>query len=236
MISPASIDLASRAAATNRLRSIYLQGPVGRLEAVLNEGAPDARCAAVVCHPHPSGGGTLHNKVVYHAMKALNAPQLGLGLPVLRFNFRGTGLSEGAHDGKAEADDVLAALDWLENEYKLPLIAVGFSFGAAMALSALNELSPRRTSGVRAVAALGLPTHAEGRSYSYSFLKDLTMAKLFLSGDADQYARRAELEDIVEGAAEPKRLIFIPGADHFFGGQLEPMQQALAGWLREQVL
>jgi uncharacterized protein len=94
-----------------------LRGPAGRLEALVNEGAPDAPFAALVCHPHPLGGGTMHNKVVYHAMKALNDPEWGLGWPVLRFNFRGTGLSQGVHDGEAEAGDVLAALDWLENEY-----------------------------------------------------------------------------------------------------------------------
>ena len=118
------------------LRSVDLTGPAGRLEALLNEGAPDARFAALVCHPHPKGGGTMHNKVVYHAMKVLNAPEWGLGWPVLRFNFRGTGLSEGTHDGKAETGDVLAALDWLENEYKRPVVVAGFSFGAAMALLA----------------------------------------------------------------------------------------------------
>ena len=100
------------------LRSIDLAGPAGRLEALLNEGAPDAPFAALVCHPHPLGGGTMHNKVVYHAMKALNDPEWGLGWPVLRFNFRGGGPEPGTHDGEAEAGDVLAALDWLENEYQ----------------------------------------------------------------------------------------------------------------------
>src|ERR1700739_4290625 len=118
------------------LRSIELTGPAGRLEALLNEGASDAPYAALVCHPHPKGGGTMHNKVVYHAMKALDAPEFGLGWPVLRFNFRGTGLSEGEHDGHRESEDVLAALEWLENEYRRPLVVVGFSFGAAMALYA----------------------------------------------------------------------------------------------------
>src|SRR5579871_6345761 len=117
-----------------RVHSMELRGPAGRLEAVLNDGSPEAACAAVVCHPHPLGGGSLHNKVVYHAMKAMNAP--GLDWPVLRFNFRGTGRSEGEHDGAAEAGDVLAALAWVENEYKLPVVAVGFSFGAAMVLKA----------------------------------------------------------------------------------------------------
>jgi len=125
------------------LRSVNLRGPAGRLEALVNEGAPDAPFAALVCHPHPLGGGTMNNKVVYHAMKVLNDPEWGLGWPVLRFNFRGTGLSHGVHDGNAEAGDVLSALDWLENEYRRPLVVVGFSFGAMMALSAC--CSPSRS-------------------------------------------------------------------------------------------
>jgi alpha/beta superfamily hydrolase len=208
---------------------VDLTGPSGRLEAVVNEGAADAPFAALVCHPHPLGGGNLHNKVVYHAMKALNAPEWGLNWPVLRFNFRGTGLSHGVHDGDAEAGDVLAALDWLENEYKRPLVVVGFSFGAAMALNACCSRGR-----VSAFAALGLPTHAEGRDYNYPFLKKCTFPKLFLSGDHDQYAPAEQLMQVAASAAEPKRLLLLPGADHFFTGQLEPMQQALTCWLKEQ--
>jgi alpha/beta superfamily hydrolase len=216
------------------LRSVDLSGPAGRLEAILNEGSPDAQFSALVCHPHPKGGGTLHNKVVYHAMKVLNDPAWGLALPVLRFNFRGTGLSHGTHDGKLETEDVLAAMDWLENEYNLPLIVAGFSFGAAMSLLACCRHSQNHKS-VRAVAALGLPTHAEGRDYSYSFLSSCTFPKLFLSGDHDQYAPAAQLAHVVDSAAEPKRLLFIPGADHFFTSQLDRMQQALGNWLKEQL-
>ncbi|HEY1494545.1 MAG TPA: alpha/beta family hydrolase, partial [Candidatus Solibacter sp.] len=212
--------------------TIDLAGPEGRLEAVVNEGAPDAKFAALVCHPHPKGGGTMHNKVVYHAMKVLNAPEWGLRWPVLRFNFRGTGLSEGEHDGSDESNDVLAALNWLENEYALPIIATGFSFGAAMALKACTETG----SSVRAIAALGLPTHAAGRTYRYSFLQHLSLPKLFVSGDRDQFASSAELETLVAAAPEPRKLVLVPGADHFFSGQLQLMQSALSGWLKEQVL
>jgi len=231
MIPRLLVDLPSEPPQAPRVRSIDLRGPAGRLEAILNEGMPEARFAAVVCHPHPMGGGTLHNKVVYHAMKALNAPERGLGWPVLRFNFRGTGLSEGEHDGHAEAGDVLAALDWLAATYRLPMVLAGFSFGAAMALGALME----GRHNVRAVAALGLPTLAGGRSYRYSFLKDLRIPKLFLSGDSDQFAPRAELERVAAEASDPKQIVFIPGADHFFTGRLEPMQDALVSWLKEQV-
>jgi alpha/beta superfamily hydrolase len=216
------------------LRSANLRGPAGCLEALVNERAPDAPFAAVVCHPHPLGGGTMNNKVVYHAMKVLNDPQWGLGWPVLRFNFRGTGLSHGAYDGKAEAGDVLAALDWLENEYRRPLVVVGFSFGAMMALSACCSPS-RSLETVRALAIVGLPTQADGTDYQYPHLKNCTIPKLFLSGAEDQYAPAAQLEQVVACAAEPKQLVLLPHADHFFTGQLEPMQSSLAGWLKEQL-
>jgi alpha/beta superfamily hydrolase len=219
---------------TATLRSVNLTGPAGRLEALLNEGSPDAPFAALVCHPHPLFGGTMHNKVVYHAMKVLNDPAWGLGWPALRFNFRGTGLSQGTHDGKAEDGDVLAALDWLENEYKRPMVVAGFSFGAAMSLKACCGTGQAR-SGLRALAALGLPTQADGHNYRYPFLAECTLPKLFLSGDHDQFALAAQLTQVAASAAEPKRLVFIPGADHFFTAQLEPMQQALAGWLKEQL-
>ena len=214
------------------IRSFTFAGPAGRLEAVLNPGAPGARFAALVCHPHPLGGGNLHNKVVYHAMKVLNDPAWGLGCPVLRFNFRGVGSSQGAHDGFAEAGDVFAGMEWLDQEFHLPLIVAGFSFGAAMSLRACS-LPAQSYRNVRALAALGLPSMAQERSYQYSFLEGLAVPKLFLSGDRDQFAPAEQLTEIAASAAEPKRLIFIPGADHFFTDQLEPMQQALAGWLKE---
>lgn len=213
----------------SRLRSLDLEGPAGRLEAVVNEGAPSAPFAALVCHPHPLGGGTLHNKVVYHAMKVLNAPDWGFQFPVLRFNFRGTGRSEGVYDGEAEVEDVNAALDWLDREYRRPLVVVGFSFGAAMALQASCGRD------IKALAALGLPTTAEGRRYHYPFLKNCSVPKLFLSGSRDQYTSAGELEQVIAAASEPKFTAFIPDADHFFTGQLKAMQQILASWLKEQL-
>ena len=215
-------------------RSLTLAGPAGQLEALLNQGASDARFAALVCHPHPLGGGNLHNKVVYHAMKVLNDPAWGLGCPVLRFNFRGTGRSEGAHDGTAETGDVLAGMDWLERAFHLPLIVLGFSFGAAMALRACCLPAPSHRD-VRALVALGLPTTALGPAYQYSFLKNLDIPKLFLSGDRDQFAPAAQLTQIAASGAEPRRLILIPGADHFFTDRLDPMQRTLADWLKEQL-
>jgi len=214
-------------------RSVNLAGPAGRLEALLNEGSPDAPFAAIVCHPHPLGGGTLHNKVVYRAMKVLNAPEWGFGWPVLRFNFRGTGLSEGRHDGEAESADVLAAMRWIENEYKRPLVMVGFSFGAVMSLRAC--CSGDAPSGrVRALISLGLPIQAEGRDYKYPFLSNCSIPKFFLSGDADQFAPAVDLVQTAAAAGAPTRLQLIPGADHFFTGHLGRMQEALQCWLKEQ--
>lgn len=200
---------------------------------MLNEGLPEAPFAALVCHPHPLGGGTMHNKVVYHSMKVFNAPEWGFRLPVLRFNFRGTGLSEGAHDGAAEAADVEAALEWLENEFRRPIFAAGFSFGAAMTLSACCG-GGRIRKNIRALALVGLPCHAEGRDYSYSHFRACSLPRLFLNGDRDPYAPPERLKELAAEAAGPRRLVLIPGADHFFSGRIEAMQQALAAWLKEQ--
>jgi len=222
------------------IRAISIPGPVGNLEAVLNVGSPDAPFAALVCHPHPVFGGNLHNKVVYAAMKALNHPDWGLGFPVLRFNFRCAGLSEGKHDGKAEASDVLAALDWLQHEFHLPLVVAGFSFGAAMVLRACDTSANTARAqscnpDLRALIALGLPIQALGRAYDYSFLRRLSMPKLVVSGDRDQFAPVEQLTQMVRSAADPKRLFLLPDSDHFFTGHLAPMQRVIANWIKEQV-
>ncbi len=232
MIATAASTQTGSSGWTPASRSVELNGPAGRLEALLNTGVLDASFAALVCHPHPLYGGTMHNKVVYRAMKVLNGDEWGFGWPVLRFNFRGAGLSEGQHDGQAEAEDVLAALDWFEAEYHLPIVAAGFSFGAAMTVKACCGMQNHRH-GIRALALLGLPTSAAGREYHYSSLRDAAIPKLFLSGDRDEFAPADQLAAVAASAAEPKRLALIPGADHFFTGQLEPMQLALAGWLKE---
>src|SRR5207249_534605 len=115
---------------THESRNFFLEGPAGRLEAILwtPSAAASLPLAAVVCHPHPLFGGTMHNKVVYQAAKSLDA----IGVPVLRFNFRGAGLSAGVHDrGLGEQGDVRAALDYLVSEFPgVPLLLAGFSFGA----------------------------------------------------------------------------------------------------------
>ena len=173
----------------------------------------------------------MHHKVVYHAMKVMNAPEWGFGWPVLRFNFRGTGLSQGAYDGRAEADDVLAALDWLRDEFRKPIVAAGFSFGAAMALAA--SCGNCDTRDIRAVAALGLPIQSSHRTYEHPYLKHCPLPKLFLSGDRDEFAPCEQLAEVTSQAQQPSSTVFIPGSDHFFTGQLPAMQAGLATWLKE---
>jgi uncharacterized protein len=219
---------------SNRLHTLSIPGPAGSLEALLFEGQPDARYAALICHPHPMGGGTMHNKVVYRAAKTMQS----IGLPTLRFNFRGTGLSEGVHDeGRGERDDVRAALDWLHRRYELPILVVGFSFGAHVALRVCCHYTrnvvgaPRSETRVPGFVALGLPVVAEGREYSYDFLASCTLPKLFISGGADQYGPQAALVRIVASAAQPATLVIVPDADHFFASKLDQMQHALREWL-----
>jgi uncharacterized protein len=212
--------------ASSATRSFFLDGSAGQLEALLNSGAADAKYAAVVCHPHPLYGGTLHNKVVFHAMKALNAQ----GMPVLRFNFRGAGLSHGEHDrGAGEIDDVRAALDFLDREFHLPIVFAGFSFGAAIGLRAAVP-DPR----VPALISLGTPiSPVDDRSYEYDFLVPCTKPKLLVSGSRDQFASPAKLQALVQRLAEPKKLVIIEAADHFFEGRLREMREAVETWTKE---
>lgn len=214
---------------TSSIRSFSIDGPAGRLEALLNAGSPDATHAALVCHPHPLFGGTLHNKVVFHAMKALNS----FGFPVLRFNFRGTGLSAGEHDhGIGEVEDVRAALNWLDGEFRLPIVFAGFSFGAAVGLRAAYS-----DDRVRALIALGLPAVAvENRVYDFEFLRSSTKPKLFVSGSRDQFGPVGKLEALVATFADPKKLVRIEAGDHFFEGRLREMREAIEIWVKETVV
>jgi alpha/beta superfamily hydrolase len=219
--------------ALSHIRSVEdLHGPAGRLEAVLNTGRLDASYAALICHPHPLGGGTLHNKVVYHTMKAFTS----VGLPVLRFNFRGVGLSEGSHDhGRGEIDDARAALDWLDEHLQLPILLAGFSFGSFVGMRA--GCGDGRVKGL---IGLGIPSLADGRTYSFEFLEDCTQPKLFVCGAEDQFGPRAAVEPMLQRAAAPKRMVWIEGAEHFFqgtpsspGAKLNQMQAQILTWLHK---
>ena len=166
----------------------------------------------------------MHNKVVFHAMKAMHA----FGFPVLRFNFRGTGLSHGLHDeGRGEQDDIRAALAWLKDRFALPVVFAGFSFG-----SAVGSRVACADADVQAIILLGTPVAAEGRTYSFDFLARCRKPKLFLSGDHDEFGPHELVERIVANAAEPKELVFLPG-DHYFAGHLDEMRMTMESWLGE---
>jgi alpha/beta superfamily hydrolase len=215
------------------IKSFFLEGPAGRLEALLNAGAENATHAAVVCHPHPLFGGTLHNKVVFHTMKALN----GFGFPVLRFNFRGAGLSQGEHaHGDGEVEEVRTALNWLDAEFHLPLVFAGFSFGAAVGLRAACPDS--RVQALIGVGTPAIPVAADTeapRTYNLDFLRECVKPKLFVSGARDQFGPRAKLEALVASFPEPKKLVLIEGADHFFEGRLRELRETIEAWVKEAV-
>ena len=225
----------ARAVPPSHVRQIEdLTGPAGRLEALLNTGSADAPLSAVVCHPYPPAGGTMHTKVVYHTMKVLTA----LGIPVLRFNFRGVGRSAGTFDhGHGEQDDVRAALDWVHRTYQRPLLFAGFSFGSYVGLRACCS-DPR----VAARIALGLPVRAAGRDYTYDFLDPCPGPMLFVSGGEDEFCPQQILRQII-GTASSRKIVSVPGADHFFqgthdapGSKLGDMQTAIRNWLESDVL
>jgi uncharacterized protein len=205
-------------------RNFFLTGPVGRLEAILwtptRSGTPTL--AAVLCHPHPLFGGTLHNKVVYQAAKSLDA----LGIPVLRFNFRGAGLSAGEHDrGLGERGDVQAAIDFLAAEFpNVPLLLGGFSFGSLVGLR-VGCADPR----VQELIGMGIPVN----NSDFTYLGSCAKRKLIVQGTNDQYGGWEKVESAVAHAAGDTRLSFVQGADHFFAGQLDQLDQAITGWLVE---
>ena len=205
-------------------RSVFLPGKAGRLEALLWISAPaHPDLVALVCHPHPLFRGTMHNKVVFQAAKALHRR----GIPVLRFNFRGAGQSEGEHDkGQGEKDDVRVALDFLASEFPgRPILLAGFSFGSWVGLAVGCE-----DERVSDLIGLGIPVN----SVSLSYLRQGTKPKLIIQGGNDQFGSQENVNELFDELPEPKKLVFIENADHFFTGKLDQMTAAIGAWLDER--
>jgi alpha/beta superfamily hydrolase len=200
-------------------RSFFLHGPAGRLEAMLWT-VPKPDRVALVCHPHPLFGGTMHNKVVYQAAKVLHRR----GMAVLRFNFRGAGLSQGLHDkGIGEQDDVNAAIAYLEQEFPgRPILLAGFSFGSWVGLRVGCH-----DSSVTKLIGLGIPVNDSDLTY----LRTCEKPKLIVQGGNDQFGSRANVESLFATLAEPKKLVIVEGVDHFFAGKLNEMGAAIDAWL-----
>lgn len=207
-----------------QLQAIDIPVAHGMLEGLLR--APDAddappRMAALVCHPHPIGGGTMHNKVVFRVAQALGE----LGMPALRFNFRGVGRSTGSYDeGRGEADDVRAALDELARRYPgVPLCLAGFSFGSWVGL-------PIGCDDVRVTQLVGAGVPV--RLLAVDTLSTCAKPKLIVQGERDQYGPIDELRGWFARLAEPKALAVISGADHFFTEQQHELRAAIDTYFR----
>ena len=203
-------------------RNLFLDGPAGRLEAILWKPVSSAtpQFAALVCHPHPLFGGTMHNKVVYQVAKTLDRA----GLPVLRFNFRGAGLSAGTHNrGIAEQDDVRTALDFLATEFSgVPLLLAGFSFGAWVGLRV--GCADQR---VTKLIALGTPVN----STDFSFLQNCGKPKLFVHGQNDEHGAIDKVKSLVASLPGENQLVVVDHGDHFFVGKLNQVDRAITEWM-----
>jgi uncharacterized protein len=202
-----------------RIETLFLAGAAGRLEALLEE--PEeagALEAAVICHPHPRGGGTMHNKVVYRLARGLRKT----GCVVLRFNYRGVNLSEGEYDeGVGETEDARAALRELERRYpSLPLLAAGFSFGSRVALRLASQ-----EAGIHRVIAAGFPTRIAERDFVYQ----VRVPKYFVQSTHDEFGPRPELQEFFESLPEPKRLDWVEASDHFFADALDSFEAIVEG-------
>jgi len=202
-----------------RIESHLLDGPAGKLEAQLEEpeDAPPTE-AALVCHPHPLYGGTMHNKVVYRIARGLRHR----GSVVLRINFRGVGRSQGQHaHGEGEIEDARAALDWLRARYPdLPYSLAGFSFGSQVVLRLGCSLGyPAR------LVAVGFPAKTAGAE----FLRTCSVPKFFIASTHDEHAPRQRMETLYAEIAEPKQLIWIEAEDHFFQGALDHLEETVLG-------
>lgn len=199
----------------------FFDGPAGRIEAILKEPKVPVSRVAIVCHPHPLFGGTMHNKVVFHLARAFEH----LGFATLRFNFRGVGRSAGEHGyGREEQNDLRAAMEFVRATHpQAEQWLAGFSFGSEVML---------RTGcgcrGIAAMAAAGLPLSA----YQFREATECGKPILFVQGSEDNFGPPADLARFYDGLSEPKRLVVIPGTGHFFEGRLTELQEAVADFVQ----
>ena len=204
------------------LRHVDLFTSTGRIEALYRE-LQDPAGIAVICHPHPLGGGSLHNKVVFRAARGLE----NANVATLRFNFRGVGASTGVHDqGEGEQQDLMAAIDWAVKKHPgKKLIVGGFSFGAWVASRVGCELSY-----VHALFFIGTPVN----KYDFGHLRSCEKPILFLHGTQDEHGDVAKLEKLAQQVRNAESVI-VTGADHFFTKQLDAVDETIRAWAEEIV-
>ncbi|HEX8195812.1 MAG TPA: alpha/beta fold hydrolase [Pyrinomonadaceae bacterium] len=203
--------------------NLFIPAPHGQLEAILKEpNGVEPRGVALVCHPHPLGGGTMHNKVVFRAAAGL----LDAGLVTLRFNYRGVGQSTGTHDeGRGEQDDIRAVLDYLSENYpNQPITFAGFSFGSRFG----TEVAMEDERVVRLIS-IGTPVDKYG---DYDFLRNLKKPILFVHGDRDEFGSVENVKKLVESLppeAEAELVVF-ENSGHFFDEHLNELRETIKNW------
>ena len=203
--------------------NLFIPSEHGQLEAILKAPRGPVRGTALVLHPHPLFGGTMHNKVVFRAAAALN----DAGLVALRLNFRGVGQSTGEHDeGRGERDDARAGLDYLAENYSEAEITVcGFSFGARVGLEV--GMADER---VTRLISIGTPVD----KYDFAFLDQCRKPILFVQGDRDEFGSVERLRKLVAKMKAPLELKVIKGAGHFFDDQLDELKSVITDWVLAQ--
>jgi alpha/beta superfamily hydrolase len=207
----------------SQLGTFTFAGPAGPIEALYKPGDDAPERAAILSHPHPRFGGSMHNKVVFRAAKAFER----LGYPSLRFNFRGVGGSRGSFsEGVGEAEDVRAALDWMAREHRgLALVHCGFSFGNAVGtpVAAADDRVER-------LVCLGTPTG----SFRFELLARVAKPKLFVQGENDEHGPPGRLREGLAMVARPWELVVVEGGDHFFAGRLPEMERAIVDYFSSE--
>lgn len=205
--------------------NLFIPALVGQLEAILKEPAGDVKGVALVCHPHPLGGGTMHNKVVFRAAAGL----VDAGLITLRFNFRGVGASDGEHDGEAEKQDVRDAIDYLAENYPdQPITLAGFSFGTRIG----SEVAMTDARVVRLIS-IGTPVD---KYDDFGYLESLRKPILFVHGDADEFGSVANLQKLVDKVSvnTETELVIFENCGHFFDEHLNELRETVKNWVIEK--
>jgi len=206
--------------------NLSIPASVGQLEAILKEPVCEPKGIAVVCHPHPLGGGTMHNKVVFRAAAGL----VDAGLVTLRFNFRGVGASDGEHDGSLEVQDVRDAIDYLCSEFPgTDLTLAGFSFGSRMGTEVAVD-----DNRVKRVISIGTPVD---KYRDYGFLTHLRKPILFIHGDKDEFGSVANLKKLfasIESVTDAEIAVF-ENCGHFFDDHLNELRDKVREWVERKM-
>jgi len=208
---------------------VIFNGPDGRLEGRYSPGPEQRAPLALILHPHPQGGGTMNNKVVYHLYQAFARR----GFSVLRFNFRGVGRSQGLFDnGIGELSDAASALDWMQqfNKDAASCWVAGFSFGALIGMQLLM-----RRPEIKGFISVAPPANL----YDFSFLAPCPSSGLIVQGTADEIVTPASVQKLVDKLKTQRHItvdqVLIDGANHFFENEIDPLMAAVDAYLDKRL-